>query len=120
MAVLRLLGFYGFSLKAATRLHDKIFKSVIRAKSRFFELNPSGRIMNRFSKDIANIDDALPVALFDCIQYGTKVLGAILLAAISNYLIIFPLVPVVFLLAWTRVYYMRSSREAMRLEGLCK
>ena len=52
----------------AYRMHNRMFKSVLESKIRFFDLNSIGRIMNRFSKDISNIDDALPVALFDCMQ----------------------------------------------------
>ena len=39
--------------------------SIIKAKLRFFDLNPIGRIMNRFSKDIGVIDDTLPISLYD-------------------------------------------------------
>ena len=42
-----------------------MLSSIVKAKIRFFDLNPIGRIMNRFSKDIGNIDDTLPVTLFD-------------------------------------------------------
>ncbi len=118
-AALRLLAFYGFCAIAAKRLHNKMLKSVIVAKMRFFDLNPPGRIINRFSKDTANIDDALPVALLDFIQYGTKVVGAICFTIYSNYLIILPVIPVAVYIVYMRSYYMRSSREAMRIEGLC-
>lgn len=33
-----------------------------------FSVTPSGRIMNRFTKDMATIDDMLPLVLFDLIQ----------------------------------------------------
>jgi ATP-binding cassette subfamily C (CFTR/MRP) protein 4 len=67
-AVLRSVGFNAFSLLAAQRMHDKMLNSVLQSKIRFFDLNPIGRIMNRFSKDLGNIDDVLPLALFDCVQ----------------------------------------------------
>lgn len=35
---------------------------------RFFDVNPSGRIMNRFSKDMGTIDELLPKVLIDAIQ----------------------------------------------------
>jgi ATP-binding cassette subfamily C (CFTR/MRP) protein 4 len=39
--------------------------SVIETKIRFFDVNPVGRIMNRFSKDLANLDLILPNTLFE-------------------------------------------------------
>lgn len=35
---------------------------------RFFNTNNSGRILNRFSKDMGAIDEMLPNALMDCLQ----------------------------------------------------
>jgi ATP-binding cassette subfamily C (CFTR/MRP) protein 4 len=40
----------------------------MKAKIRFFDLNPIGRIINRFSKDIGSLDDVLPITLFDFLQ----------------------------------------------------
>ncbi len=68
VAFLRSIAFSGFSLLAAKRLHNRMLQSVLESRMRFFDLNPVGRIMNRFSKDIGNIDDVLPVAVFDCTQ----------------------------------------------------
>jgi ATP-binding cassette, subfamily C (CFTR/MRP), member 4 len=38
-----------------------MFDRVLRATPLFFEQNPSGRILNRFSSDMDNIDLMLPV-----------------------------------------------------------
>lgn len=35
---------------------------------RFFNTNTSGRILNRFSKDMGAIDEFLPNAMIDCTQ----------------------------------------------------
>ena len=35
---------------------------------RFFDTNPVGRIVNRFSKDLGMIDEMLPWTLLDVIQ----------------------------------------------------
>ena len=57
--------FYVSALLAANKFHKKMLDSIIKAKLRFFDLNPIGRIMNRFSKDIGVIDDTLPISLYD-------------------------------------------------------
>lgn len=55
--------FYG-SLRASKRIHEQLLQHIMRAKFRFFDSTPLGRIINRFSKDIEAIDqEVAPVAL---------------------------------------------------------
>ena len=68
MVILRSVVFYTVALMAANKFHKNMLDSIMKAKIRFFDLNPIGRIMNRFSKDIGNLDDALPVTSFDFLQ----------------------------------------------------
>lgn len=49
-----------------------MFHSIIRASMRFFETNTSGRILNRFSKDLGAIDEFLPNAMIDTFQVKLK------------------------------------------------
>uniref|UniRef100_A0A2N9IKB1 ABC-type xenobiotic transporter n=1 Tax=Fagus sylvatica TaxID=28930 RepID=A0A2N9IKB1_FAGSY len=44
------------SLRAAKRLHDAMLHSILRAPMIFFHTNPTGRIINRFAKDLGDID----------------------------------------------------------------
>lgn len=39
----------------------------------FFNKNTSGRILNRFSKDIGSIDSVLPQVLVDCLIVSTYI-----------------------------------------------
>jgi ABC-type multidrug transport system fused ATPase/permease subunit len=55
-------------LRVAINLHDMLFRGVTRATMWFFNQNSSGRILNRFSKDVGTIDSNLPVVIVDCLQ----------------------------------------------------
>lgn len=46
---------------------------------RFFDTNPSGRILNRFSKDLGAIDEAFPKALFNSLQVLLNLVSEIVL-----------------------------------------
>ena len=48
----RSLMFFNIAMKASKKLHDAMFFGVTRASMFFFNTNPSGRILNRFSKDM--------------------------------------------------------------------
>jgi ATP-binding cassette subfamily C (CFTR/MRP) protein 4 len=72
-SIVRAIWFFGLVTLTAKKLHEKMLKSVIGTKIRFFDLNPIGRVINRFSNDIGNIDDLLPITMFDTIQVGLTV-----------------------------------------------
>jgi ATP-binding cassette subfamily C (CFTR/MRP) protein 4 len=45
-----------------------MFNSIMSAPIRFFDTNPLGRIMNRFSKDIGLLDEQIPWAVLDFLE----------------------------------------------------
>ncbi|XP_072478214.1 ATP-binding cassette sub-family C member 4 isoform X3 [Notamacropus eugenii] len=62
-----LLVFYVL-VNASQTLHNRMFESILKAPVLFFDRNPIGRILNRFSKDIGHLDDLLPLTFLDFIQ----------------------------------------------------
>ncbi|XP_063987781.1 ATP-binding cassette sub-family C member 5-like isoform X1 [Diachasmimorpha longicaudata] len=51
------------TLRASTKLHNKLFKRIISASMEFFETTPRGRLQNVFTRDIDELDIHLPLAL---------------------------------------------------------
>lgn len=45
-------------------LHNALLERVLRLPVAFFDSNPSGRILNRFSRDTDIMDSALPLSIF--------------------------------------------------------
>ncbi|KAG1714740.1 putative multidrug resistance-associated protein lethal(2)03659 [Nymphon striatum] len=52
-------------VRAARHLHDRMFDKLLHAPIKFFNTNPIGEILNRFTKDIGHIDDLIPLAYQD-------------------------------------------------------
>ena len=64
LSFLREITVFAGSLKASRLIHHDLLHNIMRAKGRFFDSTPLGRIMNRFSKDLEAIDqEVAPVAL---------------------------------------------------------
>jgi ATP-binding cassette subfamily C (CFTR/MRP) protein 4 len=82
--------------------------------------NPTGRILNRFSRDQNLVDEVCPATFFDFIQTTLFCLAAIILLCISlPWLLI--LVPVIYyLFVFLRSKYIKSSREIKRLEAVSR
>lgn len=66
--------FFNVAMRASKNLHNSMFSGLTRASMYFFNTNPSGRILNRFSKDLGQIDDILPTVMIDIFQVTTKTL----------------------------------------------
>ena len=66
-SMIRTIHFFLVCNKASVKLHDTMFGRILRAPCRFFDTNPVGRILNRFSKDMGSMDELLPPAFFDVI-----------------------------------------------------
>ncbi|CAB3991626.1 multidrug resistance-associated 5 isoform X1 [Paramuricea clavata] len=48
-------------LRASSNLHNQVFRAVTKSPMEFFDTTPIGQILNRFSKDIDEIDTRLPL-----------------------------------------------------------
>lgn len=104
----------------STKIHDLMLHSVMRAPLKFFHTNPTGRIINRFSKDQGMVDDLLPLVVMDVMSILTFTIGSIVLVSIAAPLIL----PLVFLLGFffvkLRRKYVRMSREVKRFDGITR
>uniref|UniRef100_A0A2K6DIR0 ATP binding cassette subfamily C member 12 n=1 Tax=Macaca nemestrina TaxID=9545 RepID=A0A2K6DIR0_MACNE len=48
------------TLMASSCLHDMVFNKILKSPMSFFDTTPTGRLMNRFSKDMDELDVRLP------------------------------------------------------------
>lgn len=120
VTLVRSFSFYTMCMRASMRLHDQMFRSISEATMRFFNTNTSGRILNRFSKDMGAIDELLPIALIDCLQIGLALIGIIVVVGIANPLLMVPTFLIGIIFYFLRVFYLATSRSVKRLEGVSK
>ncbi|GLC33196.1 hypothetical protein PLESTB_000360400 [Pleodorina starrii] len=120
LAFLRSATFFEATLSAATSIHNAMARRVLRAPLSFFHTNPSGRIVNRFSKDQGQVDDLLPSCLFDALQSAFQVFGAFVLVAIAVPVILPVFLPLAVAFLWIRSRYITASRDIKRWEAVSR
>ncbi|XP_061579415.1 ATP-binding cassette sub-family C member 4-like isoform X2 [Cololabis saira] len=113
----RTLVFFNVLVSSAQTLHASMFNAILRTPVRFFDINPIGRILNRFSKDIGYLDSLLPWTFVDFIQVFLQVIGIIAVAAMIIPWILLPVAPLLAIFLYLRHYFLRTSRDIKRLES---
>ncbi|XP_060530992.1 ATP-binding cassette sub-family C member 4-like isoform X2 [Cylas formicarius] len=120
IALLRSMSFYKLAMTSSQKLHDVMFDNVINARMRFFDTNPSGRILNRFSKDIGSIDELLPKAILDAGQMILMTAGSIVLVAVVNPMFLIVVGIVALFSTVLRHVFLKTSKNIKRLEGVMR
>uniref|UniRef100_A0A669BKR5 Multidrug resistance-associated protein 4 n=1 Tax=Oreochromis niloticus TaxID=8128 RepID=A0A669BKR5_ORENI len=113
----RSLVFFNVLVSSAQTLHNNMFNAILRTPIHFFDINPIGRILNRFSKDIGYLDSLLPWTFVDFIQVFLQVIGVIAVAAVIIPWILIPVVPLLVVFLFLRCYFLQTSRDIKRLES---
>ena len=102
------------------RLHYRLLRAIMRLPSAFFDVNPSGRVINRFSRDTEIMDSVLQQSLIQlgaCIANYIAVL-VVISVAIVWFLLVLP--PVTILYVIIQRYYIPGARELQRLEAVTR
>uniref|UniRef100_A0A671PXA5 Cystic fibrosis transmembrane conductance regulator n=1 Tax=Sinocyclocheilus anshuiensis TaxID=1608454 RepID=A0A671PXA5_9TELE len=114
---MRSLFMFNALVSSAETLHSRMFNSILRTPVRFFDINPIGRILNRFSKDIGHLDSLLPWTFVDFIQVFLQIIGVIAVASSVIPWILIPVLPLLISFLFLRRYFLRTSRDVKRIES---
>eukprot|EP00117_Sycon_ciliatum_P047287 scpid53440/ scgid33788/ Multidrug resistance-associated protein 5; ATP-binding cassette sub-family C member 5; Multi-specific organic anion transporter C; SMRP; pABC11 len=107
-------------LNGCSRLHDLAFRKVFRAPMSFFESTPIGQIVNRFSKDMDELDAAMPFGVGIVVRNWFTILLLVLFASsVYPYLFIVLFVTAILFGLIYRVYIL-FSRDIKRLDGITR
>ncbi|KAH8412635.1 hypothetical protein KR009_003917, partial [Drosophila setifemur] len=118
VSVGRPLLFLRITINASTRLHNAMFQGISRATLYFFNTNPSGRILNRFSKDMGQVDEMLPKVMMDFIHLSFALAGTIIILVMVNPMFILPTIVLSLILYRLSTFYLKTSNDVKRLEAI--
>ncbi|KAH7277454.1 hypothetical protein KP509_39G052600 [Ceratopteris richardii] len=120
LALSRALLYTVSAITAAKNMHGKMAHRVLRSPQLFFDQNVTGRILNRFSKDQALVDEILPITAQQFFEYMIASLGSLIFVGvlIPWFLLAFP--PFLFVFFYLQRRYVVVSRELKRLEAISR
>nr|QWN59139.1 ATP-binding cassette C transporter [Rehmannia glutinosa] len=108
------------SLNAAKRLHDSMLHSILRAPMVFFHTNPIGRVINRFAKDLGDIDRNVANLVNMFLSQLFQLLSTFVLIGIVSTISLWAIMPLLILFYAAYLYYQSTSREVKRLDSITR
>lgn len=107
-------------IRQGTIAHKKMIKGLLYASiPEFFDRVPIGRILNRVSKDLRELDEAIGFAFGGCFVNVFQLLGNLVICVYaSTPIILAPMAVFIACCFYLKAYYMRTQRECVRLENI--
>ncbi|CAM9097728.1 unnamed protein product [Laminaria digitata] len=115
--LIRAFGFAFAGVQAAIALHQRLLGHVLGKDMAFFDVTPSGRIVNRFSRDAFSVDDPLPFHLNVLLAQAAGLLATAVVLSSTSPLLLVLFLPLGVVYAKLQRYYRSSSRELRRLDS---
>lgn len=115
MVLIRSFTIAAAGLLGARDLFNGMTHALLRAPIRFFDVNPIGRIVNRYGDDISTVDFTLPFAFGTLLAVLFFTLCQLVVAVYMVNFVGLLIVPLAILYVRTANFYLRPSRDISRL-----
>jgi ATP-binding cassette subfamily C (CFTR/MRP) protein 1 len=106
--------------QASKVVHKNLLNNVLKSPMKFFDTNPIGRIVNRFTSDLDTMDQMIPFALMDFIWCLMECITIVLLISVTTPPFIGIMVPLIGIYFFIQKIYITSSRQIKRLYSISK
>ncbi|KAL1943159.1 hypothetical protein VTO73DRAFT_4830 [Trametes versicolor] len=108
------------SIRSARRLHDAMLNAIMHAPLTFFELTPTGRILNLFSRDTYVVDMILARVIQNSVRTLCVTAMIVVVIGYSFPLFLIAVPPLTWFYARVMIYYLSTSRELKRLDAVSR
>ena len=104
-------------MASSSNIHCQMLTAILKAPVLFFDTNPTGRIVNRFAKDIGIMDENLPFTLMNTVIGAVTIFLSFIVPSLSNYWILVAALPCVTVCMVYGRRYITLSREVARIQA---
>ncbi|XP_071568156.1 multidrug resistance-associated protein 1 isoform X3 [Temnothorax nylanderi] len=107
-------------LRSSKLLHSELLFAMLRSPLGFFDTTPSGRILNRFGKDIDIIDNVLPPSIRAWLFCLASVIATLVVISYSTPIFVVVILPIGAIYYFIQRFYVATSRQLKRLESVSR
>jgi ABC-type multidrug transport system fused ATPase/permease subunit len=105
---------------AGRTIHDRALGGLLGAPLRFFDSTPTGRILNRFARDLEVVDDELSWSIEAACRTAASTVAMLVLIVSVVPIVLTVALPVTAIYYYLQHVYRRAAREARRLESVAR
>uniref|UniRef100_A0A3Q1DGG2 ATP-binding cassette, sub-family C (CFTR/MRP), member 12 n=1 Tax=Amphiprion ocellaris TaxID=80972 RepID=A0A3Q1DGG2_AMPOC len=120
LAVIKCFFYTHVTLNAGCKFHDTMFKKIIASPMSFFDTTPTGRILNRFSKDQEELDSVLPLHMDPFLQFCLLVTFTIVIIASVFPAMLAAVVVIGLLFSLILFVFQKSIRQMKKMENISR
>ncbi|KAJ3360077.1 hypothetical protein GGF32_008665 [Allomyces javanicus] len=103
------------ALRVAKLTMAKLLTAVLRAPMSWWDVTPSGRILNRMTSDQRTIDRTIPSISYQILTFVLSLAGTLVTIATATPWFLVALIPIVAVFMYVQRIYLASSREIKRV-----
>ncbi|KAL1263560.1 hypothetical protein QQF64_006299, partial [Cirrhinus molitorella] len=108
------------SISASRMLHTNLLSNILKVPMMFFDTTPSGRIVNRFAKDIFTVDEMIPMSFRSWILCLLGVVGTLFIICLATPIFTAVVVPMAIIYYFVQRFYVATSRQLRRLDSVSR
>jgi ATP-binding cassette subfamily C (CFTR/MRP) protein 1 len=116
----RSLTLYFFLCRACRWMHENLLSRVMKMPMSFFDTTPSGRIINRFSRDTETIDIVLPGIVVQFLGCISNIITTLIIVCVATKWFTVALPPILILYLSIQRFYIPACRELQRIESITR
>ncbi|NWX40221.1 MRP2 protein, partial [Steatornis caripensis] len=108
------------AVRASRVMHHQLLRNILRVPMSFFDTTPTGRIVNRFAKDIFTIDETIPMSFRTWLSCFMAIISTLLMISLATPFFTLVIIPLSIFYYFVLRFYISTSRQLRRLDSVTR
>ncbi|NWR71077.1 MRP2 protein, partial [Centropus unirufus] len=108
------------AVRASRVMHRLLLSNILRVPMSFFDTTPTGRIVNRFAKDIFTIDETVPMSFRTWLSCFMAIISTLIMICLATPFFAIIIIPLSIFYYFVLRFYVSTSRQLRRLDSVTR
>uniref|UniRef100_A0A8B9QNC4 Canalicular multispecific organic anion transporter 1 n=1 Tax=Apteryx owenii TaxID=8824 RepID=A0A8B9QNC4_APTOW len=108
------------AVQASRVMHQRLLSNILHVPMSFFDTTPTGRIVNRFAKDIFTVDETIPMSFRSWLSCFMAIISTLLMISLATPFFALIIIPLGIFYYFVLRFYVSTSRQLRRLDSVTR